>query len=140
MPVLVIAGLMVFISALTASADATHFCASRPEALQYAGAMTAMLAGEDSELVPSAGRCEAIELPNSAIASRCDEFVRVGPPPLAESKPEPAAMRSGVALVVIAIVVMLGTIEVLFRCTIYERPSSADRRQAEKKGLKRTRT
>jgi hypothetical protein len=42
-------------------------------------------------------------------------------------------MPSGIALIAIAILVTLGTIEVLFRCSIYERPSSADHRRTEKK-------
>jgi hypothetical protein len=43
---------------------------------------------------------------------------REAPPSIIECKPEPTVTPSGVVLVAIAVVLMLGTIEVLFRCTI----------------------
>jgi hypothetical protein len=135
MPVVVIAALIVFISALTASPDAARFCASAPEE-RYACATTEALTGNDREQMPSTGRCEEIAPTNSPIARRCDEFAQTAP--ISESTAEPAAVRNGVVLVAIAVVVMLGTIEVLFRCTIYERPSRADCRQTEKKGINST--
>jgi hypothetical protein len=135
MPVVVIAALIVFISALTASPDAAHFCASKPEALAHCVPTAETSVNEVPGQMPSAGRCAEIEPMQSAGASRCDDMVRGTPPLVAQSKLEPAAMPS-VALVAIAMVVMLGTIEALFRCTIYERPRSADHRQT--KGVKRT--
>jgi hypothetical protein len=120
---------------LAASTDTTRFCASGPEALECS---TAVAAGDDGEQASSADRC-AEAGPTDQTAARCDALAGAMPVPGAESKFEPTAMPSTVALVAIAVVVMLGTIEVLFRCTIYERPSSADHRQAEKKGIKGTR-
>ncbi|MGB9118555.1 hypothetical protein [Bradyrhizobium sp.] len=46
------------------------------------------------------------------------DIVREAPPSIIERKPEPTVAPSSVVLVVIALVLMLGTIEVLFRCTI----------------------
>jgi hypothetical protein len=46
------------------------------------------------------------------------DIVREAPPSLIERTPEPPVAPSGVALVAIALVLTLGTIEVLFRCTI----------------------
>jgi hypothetical protein len=136
MPVVVIAALIV--STLSVSPDTASRCACKPEALQHTGALVETPAVNDSEQAPSAGRCEAVDPGDSAIASRCEEFARVIQ--RAEGKGEPPAMRSAIALVAIIIVVMLGTIEVLFRCTIYERPSSADHRQTQKKGVKKRRS
>jgi hypothetical protein len=132
MPVVVIAALII--SSLSVSTDTASRCACKPEALQHAGGVVETPAVNDTEQAPSAGRCEAVDPGDSAIASRCGELTRATP--IAESKGEPAAMRSAIALVAIVIVVMLGTIEVLFRCTIYERPSSADHRQTQKKRVK----
>jgi hypothetical protein len=132
MPVVVIAALIV--STLSVSPDTASRCACKPEALQHAGALVETPAVNDTEQAPSAGRCEAVDPEDSVIASRCEEFARVLT--RAESNGQPPAMRSAIALVAIIIVVMLGTIEVLFRCTIYERPSSADHRQTQKKRVK----
>jgi hypothetical protein len=136
MPVVVIAALIV--STLSVSPDTASRCACKPEALQHTGALAEPPAVNDTEQAPSAGRCEAVDPGDPAIASRCEEFARVIQ--RAEGKGEPPAMRSAIALVAIIIVVMLGTIEVLFRCTIYERPSSADHRQMQKKGVKKRRS
>jgi hypothetical protein len=137
MPVVVIAALIVFISALTASPDAAHFCAGKPEALAHCVPMAEMPVGEVPGQMPSADQCAEIEPMQSAIAPRCDDMVPGAPPLIAQSKLEPPVMPGGVALVAIAIAAMLGTIEALFRCTIYERPRSADHRAAEKKGVRR---
>jgi hypothetical protein len=136
MPVVVIAALIV--STLSVSPDTASRCACKPEALQHAGAVVETPAANVTERAPSAGRCEAVDPVDSAIASRCEEFTQATP--IAEGKGEPPAMRSAIALVAIVIVVMLGTIEVLFRCTIYERPSSADHRQTQRKGVKKRRS
>jgi hypothetical protein len=136
MPVVVIAALIV--STLSVSPDTASRCACKPDAPQHAGALVETPAVNDTEQAPSAGRCEAVDPGDSAIASRCEEFARVLT--RAESNGQPPAMRSAIALVAIIIVVMLGTIEVLFRCTIYERPSSADHRQTRKKGVKKRRS
>jgi hypothetical protein len=135
MPVVVIAALIV--STLSVSPDIASRCACKPEALQHADALVEAPAVNDTEQAPSTGACEATDRGDSAIASRCEEFKQATP--VAESKGEPPAMRSAIALVAIVVVVMLGTIEVLFRCTIYERPSSPDGRQTQKKGVKKRR-
>ena len=136
MPVVVIAALIV--STLSVSPGTASGCACKPEALQHAGGLVETPAANDTEQAPSAGRCEAVDPGDSAIASRCEEFARVIL--RAESRGESPAMRSAIVLVAIVIVAMLGTIEVLFRCTIYERPSSADHRQTRKKGVKKRRS
>lgn len=46
------------------------------------------------------------------------DIVREAPPSIIERKPEPTVTPGGVILLAIAVVLMLGTIEVLFRCTI----------------------
>jgi hypothetical protein len=136
MPVVVIAALIV--STLSVSPDTASRCACKPEALWHAGALVETPAVNDTGQAPSAGACETIDPGDSAIASRCGEFTQAAT--IAESKSEPPAMRSAIALVAIVVVVMLGTIEVLFRCTIYERPSSPDGRQTRKKGVKKRRS
>ena len=55
------------------------------------------------------------------IVARWVDIVQVAPPPIIERKPEPMVTPRGVVLVFFAIVLTLATIEVLFRCTIYER-------------------
>jgi hypothetical protein len=61
----------------------------------------------------------------TAPLARWVDIVQVAQPPITERKPEPMVTPRGMAwLVFIAIVLMLTTIEVLFRGTIYERPKS----------------
>jgi hypothetical protein len=81
--------------------------------------MSEMLLDDEPVQTPGVDRWANIEAP---IASWVN-IVQVAQPPLIERKPEPMVMPRGVVLVLmfIAIVLTLGTIEVLFRCTIYER-------------------
>jgi hypothetical protein len=137
MPVVVFAALILFFSAMTASPDAAHFCADRAGARAHCLAMAAMAAGEVPAQMLSAGRCAQTEPMQPAVAKRCDDTVGAAPLPITESQLQPAIMPSGIALVAIAIVLMLGTIEVLFRCTIYEQPRSSEHRQTEGKRVKR---
>jgi hypothetical protein len=58
------------------------------------------------------------------------DIVRAAPPSIIERKHEPTVTPLGVMLAAIAVVLMLGTIEVLFRCTIRERPEPLSRRDA----------
>jgi hypothetical protein len=65
-----------------------------------------------------------VDIETSAVAARWVDIAQVTPPPIAERKAEPSAMLRGMALVLLAFVLTLGTIEVLFRGTIEERPRS----------------
>jgi hypothetical protein len=80
---------------------------------------------------PLPDRQANIEPPQSPVAERWVDIVQVTSPPVIEREPEPkpeakVTPRSAL-LAFIAIVLMLGTIEVLFRCTSDERrPSGRD--------------
>jgi hypothetical protein len=60
----------------------------------------------------------------SPIASRWVDIVQVAPPPVIEPKPEPSGTLNGVMLVLIAIILTTGTVMVLFRFTVLQRPGS----------------
>jgi hypothetical protein len=79
----------------------------------------------DDELVqtPWVDRWANIEPSQPPIVARWVDIVQVALPPIIERKPEPMVSPRGVLLVLvfIAILLTLATIEVLFRCTIYER-------------------
>ena len=111
MPVVVIAALMFALSALTAPSEAAQSCVSKIEAGPDFGSASEI--SSDHEYEPT----RSLEPQSPIVAS------------MVACKSEPAAMPLGVALVVIAIAMTLCTIEVLFRCTIYERPHSTDHRQ-----------
>jgi hypothetical protein len=78
--------------------------------------MSEILPDDEPERTPWVARWANIESP---IASWVD-IVQVAPPPIVERQPEPIVTPHGVELVFFAIILTLGTIEVLFRCTIYE--------------------
>ena len=78
--------------------------------------MSEILPDDEPERTPRVARWANIESP---IASWVD-IVQVAPPPIVERQPEPTVTPHGVELVFFAIILTLGTIEVLFRCTIYE--------------------
>ena len=65
-----------------------------------------------------------VDIETSAVAARWVDIAQVTPPPIAERKAEPSAMLRGVALVLFAFVLTLGTIAVLFRGTIDGWPRS----------------
>lgn len=65
-----------------------------------------------------------VDIETSPVAARWVDIAQVTPPPIAERKTEPSAMLRGMALVLLAFVLTLGTIEVLFRGTIDERRRS----------------
>ncbi len=76
---------------------------------------------------PSPDRPANIEPPQSPVTERWVDIVQVTSPPVIERKPEPKVTPRSALLAFIAIVLMLGTIEVLFRCTSDERrPSGRD--------------
>jgi hypothetical protein len=84
--------------------------------------MSEMLPDDKPVQTPWVDRWTNIEPPQPPIVARWVDIVQVAQPPLIERKPEPMVMPRGVVLVLvfIAIVLTLGTIEVLFRCRIYE--------------------
>ena len=67
-----------------------------------------------------ADRWANVELTRSPVIARWVDIPQVAPLSVIERKPEPEVTPRSVVLVFIAIVLMLGTIEVLFRCSIYE--------------------
>jgi hypothetical protein len=72
---------------------------------------------------PWVNRWVDIEPSTLPLIARWVDIVQVAPPPIVERKSEPMVTPRGVVwFVFIAIVLMLATIEVLFRGTIYERP------------------
>jgi hypothetical protein len=81
-----------------------------------------MLPDDKPMQTPWADRWANIEASQPPIVARWVDIVQVAQPPLIERKPEPMVMPRRVVLVLvfIAIVLTLGTIEVLFRCGIYE--------------------
>jgi hypothetical protein len=82
--------------------------------------MSKMLPDDEAVQTPWADRWANIEPSAPPIVARWVDIVQVAPTPIIERKPEPMVRPLGVVLVFLAIVLMLGTIEVLFRCTIYE--------------------
>jgi hypothetical protein len=94
MPVAVIAAFLVFVSSLAVSGEGGCICAPQTS---HSGVTT--LTGQP----------------------RCDQSAHSAP---GEANTEPIAMPGGIALIAIAFAVMLGTIEVLFRCSIHERQAA----------------
>jgi hypothetical protein len=80
--------------------------------------MSEMLPDDEPVQTPWADRWANIEPSQPPIVARWVDIVQVAPPPIVERKPEPMVTPHGVELVFLAIVLTLGTIEVLFRCTI----------------------
>jgi hypothetical protein len=60
----------------------------------------------------------------SPVASRWVDIVQVTPPPIIEPKPEPPGTLNGMVLMLIAFVLTIGTVVVLFRFTVPQRPGS----------------
>jgi hypothetical protein len=84
--------------------------------------MSKMLPDDELVQTPWVDRWANIEL-SRPIVARWVDIVQVAPLPIIERETEPMVTPRGVMLVLvfIAIVLTLETIEVLFRCTIYER-------------------
>src|ERR1700692_3761839 len=80
--------------------------------------MSEMLPDDKPVQTPRIDRWANIEPPQPPIVARWVDIVQVAPPPVIERKPEPMVTPRGVESVFFAIVLTLGTIEVLFRCTI----------------------
>ena len=74
---------------------------------------------------PWVNRWVDIEPSTLPLIARWVDIDQVAPPPIVERKSEPMVTPPGIVwLVFITIVLMLATIEVLFRGTIYEQPKS----------------
>jgi hypothetical protein len=94
--------------------------------------MAEMLAGDEPVPKPMQAPAPAppqdgqanIEPSQSAIAARWVDIPQVTSPLVVERKPEPKVTPRSAVLAFIAIVLTLGTIEVLFRCTNNERRHS----------------
>jgi hypothetical protein len=82
--------------------------------------MSKMLPDDEPVQTPWVARWANIEPSEPPIVARWVDIVQVAPPPVIEREPEPMVTPRGVVLVFLAIVLTLGTIEILFRCTIYE--------------------
>jgi hypothetical protein len=83
--------------------------------------MSKMLPDDEPAPTPSVDRWANIEPSPLPIDARWVDIVQVASPSIIERKPELMVAPPGVMLVFFAITLTLGTIEVLFRCTIYER-------------------
>jgi hypothetical protein len=65
-----------------------------------------------------------VDIESSPLVARWVNIAQVVPQPVIARKPEPWVTLRGVMLVFIAFALTLGTIEVLFRRSIYDRPGS----------------
>jgi hypothetical protein len=143
MPVAVIALAMLAVLALTAPSGASQSCMSRAEARQHFGSVHIYWHGQnhcwdaiptgrhhidkvqstidqpkrDESMAEASVDCRAnIERSQHGIDARCIDIAQVAPPLI--TRTETTGTPRSVVLAVIAIVLTLGTIEVLFRCTI----------------------
>jgi hypothetical protein len=129
MPVVVIAALIFAVSAVSLPFAPAQSCAIKDGALPHFGLMSEMSRNDDPEraaLPDSQTQSEPAQSPTIA-----RDIPEIASPAVVEPAAEPAGMPRAVILVAIAIIVTIGIIEVLFRCTIPERPRSADHRQTE---------
>jgi hypothetical protein len=83
--------------------------------------MSKMLPDDEPVQTPRIDRWANIEPSQLPIDARWVDIVQVAPPSIIERKPDPMVTPRRVLLVFFALALTLGTIEVLFRCTIYER-------------------
>jgi hypothetical protein len=134
MPAVLIAVSMLVGLVWMGPSEASQPCVSRTEARQHSGSVHLYRHGRDQcwDAVPTLGNHQVhgvqrvIEQPGPEDSmpemlpddARWIDIDQVAPPSIIERKPEPTDLSHGVVLVAIAIVVMLGTIEALFRCTI----------------------
>ena len=134
MPAVVIAVSMLAGLVLMGPSQASQPCMSRTDARQHSGSVHLYRHGRDQcwDAVPTPGNHQvhkvqrAMDQPtlDDAIPEMPPDDVRwididqAAPPSIIEPKPEPTDLSRGVVLVAIVIVMMLGTIEVLFRGTI----------------------
>jgi len=98
-----------------------HEVEEKIEQPNWHDSMSEMLPDDKPVQTPRIDRWANIEPPQPPIVARWVDIVQVAPPSIIERKPEPMIAPRGVMFVFFAIILTLGTIEVLFRCTIYER-------------------
>jgi len=130
MPVVVVAALIFAVSAVSLPSALAQSCMIKDGTRPHFGLMSEMSLNDDrkrTSLPDSRGENEPAQSP---IVTH-EDIPQIAPPAIVERAAEPDGMPRAVVLVVIAIVVTIGIIEVLFRCTIHERPRSADHRQTE---------
>ena len=101
-----------------------HEVQERIDQPNWHDSMSEMLPDDEPAQTPWVDRWANIEPSQPPIVARWVDIVQVAPLPIIERKAEPMVTPRGVGLVFLAIVLMLATIEVLFRCTIYERRHS----------------
>jgi len=134
MPVVVITVSMLLSWVLMGPSEASQPCVSKTDARQHSGSVHIYRHGQDHcwDAVPPRGNHQihrvqrAIEQPRPDDSmpamlpddARWIDIDQVAPPSIVEREPEPTDLPHGVALVAIAIVLTLGTIEALFRATI----------------------
>ena len=80
--------------------------------------LSEMLPDDEPVQTPWVDRWANIEPSQPPIVAGWVDILQVAPPPMIERKPEPMVTPRSVELVFLAIALTLGTIEVLFRCTI----------------------
>jgi hypothetical protein len=80
--------------------------------------MSEMLPDDEPEQTPWVERWANIEPSEPPIVARWVDIVQVAQPPIIESKQDPMVRPLGLVLVFFAVGLTLGTIEVLFRCTM----------------------
>ena len=80
--------------------------------------LSEMLPDDEPVQAPWVDRWANIEPSQPPIVVGWVDILQVAPPPMIERKPEPMVTPRSVELVFLAIALTLGTIEVLFRCTI----------------------
>jgi len=134
MPVVVITASILVSLVLMGPSEVSRPCVSRTDARLHSGSVHIYRHGQDHcwDAVPTRGSHQihgvqrVIEQPGPEDSmpemlpddARWIDIDQVAPPSIIERKPEPTDLSPGVVLVAIAIVVTLGTIEALFRCTI----------------------
>ncbi len=130
MPVVVIAALILAVSAVSLPSGPVQPFAIKDDARPHLGLMLEMSWNNEPKQTLPIDRREPTDTAQSLTLTRQDT-AQVAPPAVVERAAEPAGMPGAIILVAIAIVMTIGIIEVLFRCTIHERPRSTDHRQTE---------
>jgi hypothetical protein len=107
MPAAAIAVSILIMLVFAAPSEASQSCMSRNEARQHFSSVHIYRhdQGDCWDAVPAREQHQV-------------DIVCEAPPAVIECKVEPTVAPGGLVLVAIALVLMLGTIEVLFRCTI----------------------
>jgi hypothetical protein len=132
MPVVVITLAMLLSLVVMGPSGASQPCVSRTDARQHSGSVHIYRHGQDHcwDAVPTRGnhqiqgRSSEQPTPDDSMPAMLPDDARwidinqAAPPAIIEREPGPTDLPPGVVLVAIAIAVMLGTIEAMFRATI----------------------